>query len=334
MKSKPITSLSKHDDKGAFIRAESYFRNFISGTDSVYKPEKDRYHLYIAYACPWANRTLLARNMKGLQDVIGLSIVHPTWQVTKPEDPEDEHKGWVFRKPTDSPLSNTKGYGSIPCDGCVEDYVNHCRTVRELYEKCLPEGITTVYSVPVLWDKKTGTIVNNESSEICEMFNDSFQDLAKCPNVDLYPKDKKNEIDELNEWIYNDITNGVYKCLAKSQEVYDIAVNRLFDALERVEAILSKQKYMVGDQLTIIDIRLFVTLIRFEEVYFVYFKTNKKSITQYPSIMRLLKDLYSIPAIKSTINMEHIKRAYYTSHDILNPYAIIPVGNNFLKLLA
>lgn len=331
---KSITALHRHNLRGHFVRGEAYFRHRITDNDPIYQPEKGRYHLYVSYACPWASRTLILLHMKGLQESIGVSVVHPTWQKTNPDDPEDDHKGWVFRKPTDPPLKNTKGYGSIPCDGCIDDNVNNAQTIRDLYEMCLPEDSTTTYSVPVLWDKKTKTIVNNESSEICEILNSSFQALAKHPEVDLFPQELKKEIDEANNWIHDDINNGVYKCgFAKSQEAYETAFLNLFSALDKVEHILSKQSFIVGDRLKITDVRLFVTLIRFDEVYFVYFKTNKKSMTQYPNIMRYLRDLYKIEAIRNTTHMDHIKRHYYTSHEILNPYAIIPVGADFLGVL-
>lgn len=331
---KPTSSLEHNDKKGAFVRGEANFRKWISASDSVFKPEKDRYHLYVAYACPWANRTLIMRNLKGLQDIIDVSIVHPTWEYTRPEDPEDKHVGWVFKKPTDKPVSNTNGYGHISCEGCVEDYVNGCKTIRDLYEMCVSADTGSVYSVPVLWDKKNKTIVNNESAEICEIFNNEFQELSNKPDVDLFAKELRKKIDEHNDWIYHDINNGVYKCgFAKSQEAYDESINNLFNALDKVEDILSKNKYILGDKLTIVDVRLFVTLIRFDEVYVVYFKTNKKRIADYPNIMRYTRDIYNMPEFKDTINMSHIKNHYYTSHAILNPYAIVPVGGDFLGTL-
>jgi len=202
--------------------------------------------------------------LKGLEDAIGLSVTHQLWQRTRPG--VDEHCGWAFADPSDPPLVSTSGYGSFTGEGTIPDTVNGAKFVRDLYEKSDPE-YSGVYSVPVLWDKETGTIVNNESSEIIRMFNSAFNSIAKNPDLDLYPAELRDSIESVNEWIYPTINNGVYRCgFAKSQGAYETAFNELFTSLDRVEEILSKQKYVAGDVLTEADIRLFMTLIRFDDV--------------------------------------------------------------------
>jgi len=236
MNSNTIPTNAGTNPKPAFVR-ESIFRNWISEDSDKFQPESGRYHLYISYGCPWANRCLAVRNLKGLQDHIGLSIVHPTMQRTKPD--VDDHVGWVFRNEGDEPLSNSSGYGKFECKDVIPDTVNNTKTIREIYEKVTKES--TVYSVPILWDKKLQTIVNNESSEIIRMFNSAFNKLAKNPELDLYPEDLRKQIDEINDWVYHNINIGVYKCgLAQSQEAYDEAVKNLFDHLDKAEEILSK----------------------------------------------------------------------------------------------
>ena len=308
----PRTALAETDAKGSFIRKDSTFRNFIE-KGSKFEPEAGRYHLYVSLACPWANRCVAALHMKGLEDVIGLSVTHPTWQRTRPDNPEDKHTGWFFASPEDKPVTNTEGMGSFDCSGCIPDTVNGVKFVRDLYE--LAQDTSGKYSVPVLWDKKEKTIVNNESSEILRMFNTAFNDFAKNPSLDLYPEDLREEIDALNEWIYPNINNGVYRCgFATTQEAYNIAFQDLFSALDRVEEILSKRRYIAGDVITEADIRLFMTLIRFDPVYVVYFKTDRKAIREYSNISEYVRDIYSTPGIKESVNIDHINKHYFTSH--------------------
>lgn len=322
---KPRDTLAETEKSGKFVRTASVFREVISDGHPTYKPEPDRYHLYISYACPWANRCLAVRNLKGLQNVIGLSVVHPTWQKTRPDDPEDPHHGWTFANPDDPPFSSPTGHGQFPCTACIPDTVNGARTIRELYEKS--NDTNGKYSVPVLWDKKTGTIVNNESAEIVRMFNSAFNNLATNPDLDLYPEHLRERIDEINSWVYDDINNGVYKSgFATTQAAYEEAVEKVFHALDRVEEILSTQRYIAGNQLTEADIRLFMTLVRFDEVYVVYFKCNKKSIIDYPNMRQYCREMLQLPGVTDSINMYHIKTHYYTSHTKLNTYAIVPVG--------
>eukprot|EP00913_Durusdinium_trenchii_P016561 g15566.t1 len=255
------TALDETDVQGAFKRVNSVWRNVIE-EDGQFAPEPNRYHLYVALACPWADGALAALFMKGLEDCIGYSVVHPTWQRSRPEDPQDQHHGWTFRQPRDAPLSNGLGHGSFECDDAlVPDSVNGAKFVRDIYEKAGDTG--GKYSTPLLWDKKQNTIVNNESMDILRMFNTA------------------------NAWIYPNINNGVYRCgFAKSQEAYDIAAQDLAGALSKAEELLSKQRYVCGDTFTYMDLRLFMTLIRFDAVYVVYFKTNMGTIEMnFPNLL-------------------------------------------------
>ncbi|WVZ26184.1 hypothetical protein V8G54_004728 [Vigna mungo] len=245
------SSMDEISDTGAFVRSASTFRNGISSDpNSPFPPESGRYHLYVSYACPWASRCLAYLNIKGLNKAISFSAVKPIFERTKESD---EYKGWVF------PDSETEVPGAEP------DRLNGAKSIRELYE-IASANYTGKYTVPVLWDKKLKTIVNNESSEIIRMFNTEFNNIAENPSIDLYPADLKALIDETNEWIYDSINNGVYKCgFAKKQEPHNEASRQLFEALDKCENLLSKQRYICGHTLTEADVRLFVTLIRFDE---------------------------------------------------------------------
>ncbi|GFR42957.1 hypothetical protein Agub_g3954, partial [Astrephomene gubernaculifera] len=322
MAAKARTALDETSKAGEFKRTEAGFRSKVE-PGGRFEPEAGRYHLYISLACPWACRCLAVLYMKGLEDAIGLSVTHPTWQRTRPDDPRDEHTGWVFRSPGDPPLASSTGHGSFGCEGCVPDTVNGVRCVRDLYE--MAQDTTGKYSVPVLWDKKEKTIVNNESSEIIRIFNSSFNNVAKNPGLDLYPESLRGTIDELNAWTYPTINNGVYRCgFATSQAAYDAAFEELFSALDRCEALLAGRRYLAGPQVTEADVRLFQTLIRFDEVYVVYFKTNKRFIREYPNLSGYIRDLFQSPPLGRATDMSHIKTHYFTSHPRLNPHAIIP----------
>ena len=206
------------------------------------------------------------------------------------------------------------------------------KSIREVYESVNDKD--GKYSVPVLYDKKQKVIVSNESSDIIRMFNTEFAALAQNPDTDFYPEDLRETIDEVNSWIYPNINNGVYRCgFAKSQEAYDKAIDDLTKAFDRIEEILQKQRYIAGDRMTEADIRLFVTLVRFDEVYTVYFKTNTRFVCRSESILNYVRDIYQTPGIRATVNMEHIKTHYYCSHPVLNHYSIIPKGDNFLEVL-
>ncbi len=282
--------------KGAFKRETSQFRHVISNQNSTFKPEKNRYHLYVSYACPWAHRTLIFRKLKQLENLITVSVVHPLMK----------ENGWVFS--TEYP-----------------DHLFDKAYLYEIYSLAKTDYFGRV-TVPVLFDKKTNTIVNNESSEIIRMFNSAFNDITGNTD-DFYPKNLQSEIDELNDIIYTNINNGVYKCgFATSQKVYDLALKNLFNCLDTLEERLFKRTYLIENQITEADWRLFTTLLRFDPVYVGHFKCNLKQIMQYKNLSSYLKRLVEHPGIKETIFMDHIKSHYYESHDMINPTGIIPGG--------
>lgn len=297
--------LDKEIDKGEFKRMQSTFRNWVTvdgsagpSGNSGFKAEADRYHLYISKACPWAHRTAIFRELKNLQSIIGISCVEP--------DMLDD--GWTFST-----------------DGEYRDSVYGFRYAYELYQKA-DRKFTGQITVPVLWDKKTETIVNNESSEIIRMFNSAFNELTNV-KTDFYPENIRSEIDTINEPIYNNINNGVYRCgFATTQKAYEKAFDRLFNELDNVESILSKQRYLTGKYITEADWRLFTTLIRFDAVYHGHFKCNLKRIIDYPNIYNFVLELYQVPGIENTIDFDYIKRHYYFSHTSVNPTQIIPKG--------
>ncbi|CAG9461349.1 unnamed protein product [Pedinophyceae sp. YPF-701] len=312
--------------KGEFVRTDSTFRNFIEA-GGKFEPEAGRYHLYVSYACPWACRCLAVMYLKGLEDAIGFTVVHPIFMPTKPDNPDDRHVGWHFAAPGGPAVSGPSGNGSFTFDDVSEDPNNGAKTVRELYE--LTGNDPGKYVVPVLWDKKTKTIVNNESSEIIVMLNSAFDasGIAKHAALDLNPEALRPAMAAVDDWIYNSINNGVYRCgFATTQEAYERAVNELFGALDRCEELLSKQRYLTGDTLTLSDVRLFMTLIRFDPVYVVHFKCNKKFIHQFPNLFNYTKELYQIPGIRKSVNLDHIKKHYFGSHATINPLHIVPVG--------
>ena len=287
------------DDKGRFQRNPTTFRDRITADGSSgFPPQRDRYHLYVSYACPWAHRTLIMRQLKGLTDAISISAV----------DPLMAQDGWKF----------SDFRGTIP------DTVNHTHYLREVYAIADP-NYTGRVTVPILWDKKTSTIVNNESREIIRMFDTEFASLAK-HQADLYPE-LQEKIDRAIDDIYDPINNGVYKAgFAKSQEAYEEAVKELFAALDYWEDILAKQKYLCGDSLTEADICMFTTLFRFDAVYYVHFKCNLRHIWDYPNLWNYVKRIYQHPGVKETCNLEHIKLHYYQSHPHINPSGIVPHG--------
>lgn len=285
--------------KGQFKRQDSAFRSWITRDGSAgpsgepgFKAESGRYHLYVSLACPWAHRTLIFRSLKSLEPHIGVTVV----------DPLMLDNGWEL---TD-PLNGTK-------------------YLYELYLKANPdyEGRVTV---PVLWDKETQTIVSNESSEIIRMFNSAFDDLTG--NVqDFYPASLREKIDEINELVYHKINNGVYKAgFATTQEAYEEHVVPLFEALDQVEEILGRNRYLVGSVLTEADWRLFTTLIRFDAVYVGHFKCNLRTIEDYPNLSGYLRELYQIEGVEDTVSFEHIKTHYYSSHTMINPTGVVPMG--------
>lgn len=277
---------------GEFRRQASRFRHWITPEQGEFKAEKGRYHLYVSLACPWAHRTLIFRELKQLQDYIDVTVV----------DPLMKENGWTLSDPL---------YGF--------DYT------YQLYLKADAryEGRVTV---PILWDTKTQAIVSNESSEIIRMFNSVFNHLTGNAD-DYYPEVLREEIDRVNERIYNTVNNGVYKAgFATTQEAYEEAVLTLFDSLDWLEGILANSRYLTGDKITEADWRLFTTLIRFDAVYVGHFKCNLKQIADYPSLSGYLRELYQRPGVAETVNFEHIKGHYYQSHDSINPTGVVPVG--------
>jgi glutathionyl-hydroquinone reductase len=294
------TDANKLDPSGKFNEIPTTFRDRISvDGKSGFKAESGRYHLYVSLACPWAHRTLIMRELKGLNDAISVSIV----------DPIMSDKGWMFSK----------------APGAIPDWVNHAQYLQEIYVKADPKYTGRV-TVPVLWDKQTQTIVNNESREIMRMFDVEFAQLAT-QKIDLYPRDLQQKIDETIDAIYLPINAGVYRAdFATSQAAYEEAVIELFESLDQWEIVLSKQRYLCGDRLTEADICMFTTLYRFDSVYHGHFKCNLRRIIDYPNLWNYLKDLYQRPEFKSTCNLDYTKRAYYMSMTEINPNRIVPKG--------
>lgn len=291
---------------GRFVRTQTQFCNWITADGSAgptgqagYKAEADRYHLYVSLACPWASRTLMIRTLKGLEDMISISVVHPLML-------ED---GWTFEEG----------------EGVIGDPIFQARYLHQVYTAVKPDYTGRV-TVPVLFDKKTKTIVNNESSEIIRMLNTAFDGLGAKPG-NYVPDQWLEEIDTVNDFVYHRINNGVYKAgFATKQEVYEEEVAALFEALDQMEERLAGQDYLVGNRLTEADIRLFTTLVRFDAVYFGHFKCNLKPLTAYPNLWAYTKRIYQLPGMAQTVNFDHIKRHYYGSHKTINPTGVIPMG--------
>lgn len=322
---KAHTALDEVDEKGNFQRTKAGFSSVIA-PGTRFEPEAGRYHLYVALGCPWANGVLTALKFKGLDKVISVSVVHPTWRRTRPNDKSDEHVGWHFRSPGDPPVANELGHGSFEVDdACVPDTVNNCATLRELYEKA--DDQTGKYSTPVLWCKKEGTIVCNESRDILEMFDSAFDALCEHPERKLFVPEQMAAAEELNSFIYPTVNNGVYRCgFARTQQAYVKAHDELFASLERLDQHLAScgHAFLTGNDFTWIDLRLYNTLVRFDPVYVVYFKTSSKRIADFPHLLRFLRACYAIPEVKATTNLRHIKMHYFSSHPTLNTYGIIP----------
>ncbi|MDB9372777.1 glutathione S-transferase family protein [Nodularia sphaerocarpa] len=295
-----ISRRDQEDSQGKFIRPSTTYRDQITADGSSgFKAEPGRYHLYISWACPWACRTAIIRQLKGLEDVIGLSVVGA----------EIDQNSWEF---TDEP-------------GAIPDSVNGTQYLWQLYLKA-DSNYSGRVTVPVLWDKEKGTIVNNESREIMRMFDTQFNDFAQ-EDINFYPEDLQKQIDETIDAIYQPINNGVYRAgFATSQSAYDEAVTELFTALDDWENILEKQRYLCGDKVTEADWCMFTTLLRFDAVYYVHFKCNLRRMVEYPNLWNYLKELYQLPGVKETCNFDHIKRHYYRSHPNVNPTRIVPKG--------
>lgn len=283
-------------DGGEFVRTDAQFRNTITadGTNGSFKAEAGRYHLFVSLACPWAHRTLIFRKLKKLESIIGVTVV----------EPEMLDKGWEIK--TASPVAGIQ-------------------TLHQLYTTAQADYSGRV-TVPVLWDTQTNSIVNNESSEIIRILNSAFNDFTEV-QTDFYPAALHDEINSINDFVYDSINNGVYKAgFATTQQAYEKAYHALFDALDTLEIRLDKQRYLAGDQITEADWRLFTTLIRFDSVYFGHFKTNRQQIEQYPNLSNYLRNLYQQPGVAETVNFDHIKTHYYYSHDTINPTRVVPLG--------
>ena len=288
------------DEDGAFVRRESVFRRWVTADGSSgFTAERGRYHLYVSLACPWAHRTVIFRSLKRLEAVVGLSVV----------DPVRDERGWAFREVPDAVGDGVNGF----------DYLSQAYLATD-------PGYQGNVTVPVLWDRRTGVIVNNESSEIIRMLNAEFDAFTDARD-DYYPAELRAEIDAVNARVYATVNNGVYRCgFARSQRAYDRAFGELFDSLDWLEERLSRQPYLVGDRVTEADWRLFTTLVRFDAVYVGHFKCNRNRIVDMPGLWSYLRELYQWPGVAATVNMDHIKRHYYLTHPWLNPSGIVPLG--------
>lgn len=291
---------------GRFKRKESQFRNWVTADGTAgptgkagFKAEAGRYHLYISYACPWAHRTLIMRALKGLQDMIDVSVVGMTML----------ENGWTFNKQ----------------DGSTGDPLFGKTFMHQIYTQA-DAKYTGRVTVPVLWDKQENTIVSNESADIIRMFNSAFDDIGAAPG-DYWPEELRGDIETINDRVYDTINNGVYKSgFATSQEAYEEALHPLFDSLDWLEAKLAGQRYLLGSALTEADIRLFTTLVRFDPVYVGHFKCNMRMLKDYPNLWAYTRDIYSINGVADTVHMDHIKTHYYASHKTINPTGVIPAG--------
>ncbi len=291
---------------GRFERSKSQFRDFVTkdgapaeGRERGFRAEPGRYHLYVSLACPWAHRTLIFRKLKKLEDVISVSVVHHFMG----------ENGWTFLRE----------------DGATGDDLYGFDFMHQIYTKADPDYSGRV-TVPVLWDKKTETIVSNESAEIIRMLNEAFDEWGDA-SLDFYPEDLRAEIDATNDLVYDNINNGVYKAgFATTQVAYEEAFKALFDTLDQVEERLSRQRYLTGSQLTEADWRLFTTLVRFDPVYVGHFKCNLRRIDDYPNLSNYLRELYQAPGVAETVDMLHIKAHYYGSHKTINPTGVVPLG--------
>lgn len=292
---------------GKFKRSEAKFRSWVTADGNAgpsgvggFQAESGRYHLYVANACPWAHRTLIFRKLKSLEDHIDISIVHPDML----------SDGWTFEKDD---------------KGATGDRLYNLPFARDIYTKADPEFSGRV-TVPILWDKQRETIVSNESSEIIRMFNSAF-DAVTGNTSDFWPQALRDEIEVVNDRIYDTFNNGVYKCgFATTQDAYDSAVQPLFDTLDWLEDRLSTSRYLMGDTLTEADWRLFPTLVRFDPVYHLHFKCNRRRIVDYPNLWGYTRELYQWPGVAETINMTHIVRHYHYSHETINPHRILPIN--------
>lgn len=297
---------------GEFVRGATSFHSWVEADGSGEFPAASgRYHLYVSYACPWACRSVIVRRLKGLEEVISMSVV----------DPVRDHRGWAFpaeQQPAVDAVGSLPGPGPDPINGL--DYL------AEVYRTADPDFDGYV-SVPVLWDKQAGKIVNNESAEIIRILNGEFDEFASNPELNLYPEELRGEIDDLNDRIYNTVNNGVYKSgFARSQEAYEASFDELFESLDWLEELLGGRRYLTGDTITEADWRLFTTLVRFDAVYHNHFRCNQYKIAERPNLLGYTRELFQQPGIGNTVVLEQIKRHYYMTHPSLNPLRIVPKG--------
>jgi len=334
-----VKTVPSQISSGSEYVPETIWRDFISSVPGArFPPEAGRYHLYVSYACPGSHRALIVRALKGLEDVVSVTYVHPTWRLTNPDNPDDKHRGWIFGNPFGKSFPNTIGRGGpFPpaYDGTDPDPEFNAYSIREIYEHA--EDTSGKYTIPLLWDKKLKTIVNNESSDIAYMLNSCFNDFTENPDLDLYTEDDedgKAKLSEVSEWLAPLMIHGVYRCgFAKNQAAYDRAIGELCEAYDRADDILQSQRFLTGNTLTDADIRLFVTLIRFDEIYAVYFKANARLVLLTPSLLNFCRDVYQIPGVAQTCDMEQIKAHFFGSHAEWNKYSVIPRGLGFMELL-
>ncbi|MCS4487761.1 glutathione S-transferase family protein [Streptococcus sciuri] len=299
-------SLEELSKNGNFVKPDAAFKNWVTADGSAgptgvggFKAEKGRYHLVVSYACPWASRTLVMRVLKDLEDIVSLSVVNPLML----------EQGWTFEAG----------------DKVVADPIMGADYLHQLYTLSNPDYTGRV-SVPILWDKKTGQIVSNESADIMRMFNSAFNDLTG-NQVDYYPESLREQIEQMNEWIYTTFNQGVYKAgMASSQSAYEKAVTDVFETMEKLNQLFTKQTYLLGDKVTEADWRLFTTLVRFDAVYYGHFKCNLKRLVDFPNLWNYTKRLYHQPKIADTVHLDHVKIHYYGSHRHINPTGIVPLG--------
>lgn len=296
-----MSNLAPRNQSGEYIRPASQFRNSIgTEAENPYQPQAGRYRLYVGLGCPWAHRTLVVRSLKGLEDAILVSIVSPS-----------PNEGiWVLNQEEEG-----------------------CHTLPQLYNLAVP-GYQGRCTVPILWDTQTKTIVNNESAEIIVMLNSQFNEFATNPKLDLYPEELREQIDRWNEKIYHAVNNGVYRCgFAQTQQAYDKACHELFTTLDEIDAALAKSRYLCGDRVTLADVRLFTTLFRFDVVYYGLFKCDRRRIQDYENLGPYLRDLYQLPGVSDTCDLDSVKQDYYGNLFPLNPGGIIPCGPDVTNLL-
>ena len=297
----PTLATGEQSGDGRFVRQDSRFREWVTADGSSGFPaQAGRYHLYVSLACPWAHRTVILRRLKGLEDVIGMSIV----------DPIRDARGWAFRDVRGATADQLHGW----------DYLAEAYTASDA-------GFAGRVTVPVLWDEETRRIVSNESADIVVMLNSAFDGLAGRPELDYYPSELRESIDELNARVYDRVNNGVYRAgFASSQAAYEEAVIPLFETLDELDGRLADRRYLFGDTPTLADWRLFPTLLRFDPVYVGHFKCNIRRIVDYPNLWPYVRDLYQTPGVAETVDLDHIKRHYYGTHPGINPAGVVPVG--------